>query len=319
MALEERLKVPHRHRSALRDLDRLEELPEAEEVDALPLVLVSVREIERRRVLGEERRLRDVEHVAGERAELGQRQRRLPAPCAAHHDERRRQAMDLLLAVVERERLVEDVELGARPEVADRLRHGVDRLGRRLGGLRGLRLVDARAPKEARTIVGMLLDHLEGEARLLTAVADELHDQPAVVVEPRAKERALVDQLLHVGAAEVVALDRAPDLFERRREAARHLQIGVREETHRPFALAHPAAEDEARARLVRRLASARRLARGAHELSAASPQPQRGRRRTPTSRSKGARIFESVLIVGFPMPRSSSMRMRGLTPTRRA
>ena len=69
MALEEAAEVLRRDGPPLGDLDRLEELPEAQEVDVLVAVLVAVREVERRGALGEERRLRHVEHVARDRTQ----------------------------------------------------------------------------------------------------------------------------------------------------------------------------------------------------------------------------------------------------------
>ena len=144
-------RAPGRHAQAL------QELPVGQEIRILPAVLEAVAVVEVAGAAGEIGRVGDVEHLALGVLELFQRQRRLATARAADDDQRRGQAIDRLLRVVEGNHLVEQVNVAAvRVDVTHRHRFAG---GRRGVDRRNLLLVDRGAAQKARAVVSMLLDY----------------------------------------------------------------------------------------------------------------------------------------------------------------
>jgi hypothetical protein len=232
VALEQPLKITLRHRAAGWDFDALEQGPIAREVDILRLVLVAVGKVQGGCALGEIGRLRDVENLARELAQLGQGEGGFSAARATDQNQGQRQRKDLRLSIIKRQWLVEHVKLGStRMQIA----HG-NQVFAQLAVFRRLEteallLIDARAAQKARPIVRVLFDELERQTRLPPALLDKLYEQPAIVIELGSKER-VARELLQVWAGEVIALDRRPHLREGSGQALRHIELAMRQELH---------------------------------------------------------------------------------------
>jgi hypothetical protein len=183
---------------AARHLDRLQQLAQGEEVDLLSLVGVAVREVQRARVVHEVAGAGQVEPAPRDRLQLLQRKRRLAAARRPDHDQRQRRLDDGGLGVVERKRLVEDVD--------DR-RGGVDvpepfgRLGLGRGDGHEVRVRVAAAVEEAGLGVVVVADDFEDQ-QVAPAVLGTLEEQAVLVVEPGPVDPEILE-LLHLRRAEV--------------------------------------------------------------------------------------------------------------------
>jgi hypothetical protein len=116
-------------------------------------------------------------------------------------------------------------------ERASRLGLDTDELG----------FIDARAPQEARAIIGVALDELEREAGLSPSVLDELKQQAAVVIELGPIER-VTRELLQLRTREIIALDGGAHPSNRSGEALRHLELPVSQELHVGYCSSWPIA-----------------------------------------------------------------------------
>ncbi len=173
----------------------------------------------------------DVQDLARGVLELFQRQRGLAAAGAADDDQRRWQAIDRFLSVVEGNHLVEQVNLAPfRMDVTHRRGFGACGDGIDVGNLR---VVDTGAAQKARPVVGVLLDHLQHQSVDSVAMTHQRKQHPVRVIELRAVELAMirVGELLHVGLTKIIAFDGFPH-FPVLRLYAGGVETGVLENLH---------------------------------------------------------------------------------------
>ena len=191
--------------AARRNANRFDELAIREEQRLLTGMLEPVGVIEIAGALREVRRVRDVQRFAFGVLEFFEGQRRLAATGATNDNQRRRPAIDLLLCVVEGNRLVEEMD---RRVLRMQVAHGLCFLHRLLDtDLGNPVFVDRRTTQEARLVVIMVGDHFEHQRADLVAVAKQRKQQPIGVVESGAVELpvAQAGQLLDLCRAKVVA------------------------------------------------------------------------------------------------------------------
>ena len=219
MALEPALEIGEADFGPDWHLDALEQLAVAQEFHLLAIILVTMRAIEPARRLSEIGRLGDVEHPPAGLAQFGQCDRGLAGPRRPQHDHRRRPQSYCFLDVIEHDRLVEQDKLIAgrmEPSQSGGSSAWGGRIGRQHVGGGAIRCqldlvgIDPRAAQEARLLIGMVVDNLEKQTDDLAAVTDELHKQPALVIElcpPVRRGRQLLDR----GSPKVSVRDRRPD------------------------------------------------------------------------------------------------------------
>jgi hypothetical protein len=219
-----------------RHVDRFDELAIGEENGFLPRMLETVGEIEIAGTLREVTRVGDVEHLAFGVLELFEGQRGLAATGAADDDQRRRLAIDGLLRVVERDRLVEQMDRRAlRVQVTHRQRFTNRFVGVDVGNPG---LVDRRAAQKTRLVVIVIGDHFQHQRAHLVAVANQRKQQAVGVIELRPVELAVaeIDELLDLRRTKIVPGDGIDDPAVAGLDA-RGVEVGVFKNLHGRFQL----------------------------------------------------------------------------------
>ncbi len=210
--------------------DGLDKLQKGEKIDLLCVVLVVMGEVERTGVVHQEGGVGHIEDLARKLAQLLDRQHRLAAAGRADQDQRRGMHQGVLLILVERENLVEQmdvrplgIDVGQRQAVFGQQRFGT-------GNRRQLRLVHHGPPQEARRFIGVVADDFEQDQAGLAAPLAEAEDQAVGIRQLGPVERAGVE-LLDVGRAKIARRELHDGALERLPES-RVAQVVVLQDAH---------------------------------------------------------------------------------------
>ena len=218
--------------SPRRDMNRLDEFAVREKYRILPGVLKTVGVVQIAGTLRQKSGVGNVKHLAFGMLELLQRQRRFAAACAADHNQRCGLAIDGILRVVKRNRLVEQVN---RRPLRVQITHWLRFLDRLIGlDIGDFALVDRRTAQKARLVVIVIGDHLQHQRTHLVAMANQREQQPVSAIQPGPVKLAVAEigQLFNLGGPKIQTRNRVRH-FAITGLDARNIQTGVFENFHR--------------------------------------------------------------------------------------